>query len=201
MDRAPRRIGGPIGSLVAKAFGARGSDVGSASCADRTAQKCGEMSHDDAVSQREALLQSASLRCVDRDGSRREVTALSRRRATCPSSPAPPLAALEVSGARGQFPIAVGDRTARWWRHTAAGRARRLIIAPHPTPELGRAALGRAGFAPAGRKTKFHGLIASSIPQRPAGPGRTERLSAAQGMPRTNGPRRSRRGRECALPA
>jgi len=35
---------------------------------------------------------------------------------------------------------------------------------------------GRAGFAPAGRQTKFHGVIASSIPLRPAGPGRTEPL-------------------------
>ena len=33
---------------------------------------------------------------------------------------------------------------------------------------------GRAGFAPAGRRTKFHGVIASSIPLRPAVPGRTE---------------------------
>ena len=33
--------------------------------------------------------------------------------------------------------------------------------------------LGRTGFAPAGRQTKFHGVIASSIPLRPAEPGRT----------------------------
>ncbi len=33
--------------------------------------------------------------------------------------------------------------------------------------------LGRAGFAPAGRQTKFHGGIATSIPLRPALPGRT----------------------------
>ena len=33
---------------------------------------------------------------------------------------------------------------------------------------------GRAGFAPAGRHTKFHGVIASSNPIRPAEPGRTE---------------------------
>jgi hypothetical protein len=33
--------------------------------------------------------------------------------------------------------------------------------------------LGRAGFAPAGRRTKFHGVIAASIPLRPAVPGRT----------------------------
>ena len=32
---------------------------------------------------------------------------------------------------------------------------------------------GRAGFAPAGRLTKFHGVIASSNPNRPTGPGRT----------------------------
>ena len=31
----------------------------------------------------------------------------------------------------------------------------------------------RTGFAPAGRQTKFHGLIASSNPPRPALPGRT----------------------------
>ena len=34
--------------------------------------------------------------------------------------------------------------------------------------------LGRAGFAPAGRQTKFHGVIAASIPLRPALPRRTE---------------------------
>jgi len=33
--------------------------------------------------------------------------------------------------------------------------------------------LGRAGFAPAGRQTKFHGGIASSLPLRPVLPGRT----------------------------
>ena len=32
---------------------------------------------------------------------------------------------------------------------------------------------GRAGFAPAGRQTKFHEVIASSNPNRPALPGRT----------------------------
>ena len=32
----------------------------------------------------------------------------------------------------------------------------------------------RAGFAPAGRQTTFHGVIASSNPNRPAVPGRTE---------------------------
>jgi hypothetical protein len=39
---------------------------------------------------------------------------------------------------------------------------------------------GRAGFAPAGRRTKFHGVIASSIPLRPAVPGRTESLSIGE---------------------
>ena len=34
--------------------------------------------------------------------------------------------------------------------------------------------LGRMGFAPNGRYTKFHGGIASSNPLRPTGPGRTE---------------------------
>jgi hypothetical protein len=34
--------------------------------------------------------------------------------------------------------------------------------------------LGRAGFAPAGRCTTFHGGIASSNSLRPTGPGRTE---------------------------
>src|SRR2546428_4925975 len=43
----------------------------------------------------------------------------------------------------------------------------RLAIGP------GGLTLGRAGFAPAGRRTKFHGVIASSIPLRPALPGRT----------------------------
>jgi hypothetical protein len=32
---------------------------------------------------------------------------------------------------------------------------------------------GRAGFAPAGRQTKFHEVIAYSVPLRPACPGRT----------------------------
>ena len=32
---------------------------------------------------------------------------------------------------------------------------------------------GRAGFAPAGQQTKFHGVIAPSNPDRPAEPGRT----------------------------
>ena len=36
--------------------------------------------------------------------------------------------------------------------------------------------LGRTGFAPAGRCTKFHGGIASSNSLRPTGPGRTEML-------------------------
>jgi len=39
---------------------------------------------------------------------------------------------------------------------------------------LGRAPPRRAGFAPAGQQTKFHGVIASSNPNRPAEPGRTE---------------------------
>jgi hypothetical protein len=39
---------------------------------------------------------------------------------------------------------------------------------------LGGLTRGRAGFAPAGRRTKFHGDIATSIPLRPALPGRTE---------------------------
>ncbi len=34
---------------------------------------------------------------------------------------------------------------------------------------------GRAGFAPAGRQTKFHEVIASSTPLRPALPGRTRK--------------------------
>ena len=36
---------------------------------------------------------------------------------------------------------------------------------------------GRAGFAPAGRQTKFHGVIAPSIPLRPAGPGRNRNVT------------------------
>jgi len=40
--------------------------------------------------------------------------------------------------------------------------------------------LGRAGFAPAGRLTKFHGDIASSYSLRPAVPGRTETLILAE---------------------
>ncbi len=46
-----------------------------------------------------------------------------------------------------------------------------------PTARLatgpGGLTLGRAGFAPAGRQTKFHGGIASSLPLRPVLPGRT----------------------------
>ena len=41
----------------------------------------------------------------------------------------------------------------------------------------------RAGFAPAGRQTKFHEVIASSIPLRPAVPGRTELPSRPRGAP------------------
>jgi len=40
-------------------------------------------------------------------------------------------------------------------------------------PGSGGRTLGRAGCAPAGRCTKFHGGIASSTPLRPTGPGRT----------------------------
>ncbi len=39
---------------------------------------------------------------------------------------------------------------------------------------LGGLTPGRAGFAPAGRNTKFHGGIASSNSLRPTGPGRTD---------------------------
>jgi hypothetical protein len=42
------------------------------------------------------------------------------------------------------------------------------------TTGLGGLAPGRAGFAPAGRRTKFRELIASFTPLRPALPGRTE---------------------------
>jgi len=42
---------------------------------------------------------------------------------------------------------------------------------------------GRTGFAPAGRQTKFHGVIASSIPLRPAGPGRTVCLTPGRRPP------------------
>jgi len=37
---------------------------------------------------------------------------------------------------------------------------------------------GRAGFAPAGRRTKFHEVIAYFIPPRPAFPGRTGNSNA-----------------------
>src|SRR5262249_11222169 len=39
---------------------------------------------------------------------------------------------------------------------------------------VGGLTLRRTGFAPAGRRTKFHEGIATSNPLRPAGPGRTE---------------------------
>jgi len=39
---------------------------------------------------------------------------------------------------------------------------------------MGGLTLGQTGFAPAGRQTKFHGVIASSNSLRPATPGRTE---------------------------
>ena len=56
-----------------------------------------------------------------------------------------------------------------------------LRIAERVTAPVARLAIGlggltpgRAGLAPAGRRTKFHGVIAPSIPLRPALPGRTE---------------------------
>jgi hypothetical protein len=45
---------------------------------------------------------------------------------------------------------------------------------------------GRAGFAPAGRQTKFHEVIASSIPLRPAEPGRNCPLYATDNLTDTD---------------
>ena len=58
---------------------------------------------------------------------------------------------------------------------------------------VGELTLRRTGFAPAGRLTKFHGLIASSIPLRPAGPGRTMRAIPLMSAVEVIGDVRSRR--------
>ena len=49
--------------------------------------------------------------------------------------------------------------------------------------------LGRTGFAPAGRPTKFHGVIATSNSLRPAGPGRTLLPMRYAGQARARGRR------------
>jgi hypothetical protein len=70
---------------------------------------------------------------------------------------------------RGRSPLA----------HTCACRRLAGLISgtvARLAPGSGRLTLGRAGFAPAGRRTKLHEGIASSNPIRPAGPGRTSAL-------------------------
>jgi len=52
--------------------------------------------------------------------------------------------------------------------------AGRVSMTGRLTTDSGRLTLSRAGCAPAGRHTKFHGGIASTNPSWPAGPGRTE---------------------------